>query len=204
MTTGRTQRLTVGLTGGIGSGKTTVAHMLAGCGATTIIDADAISRSLTEAGGAALIPIKQVFGEEVIGADGALNRGAMREIVFAQPASRTKLEAIIHPLVQMRMSAAIQNAPTDVVVLDIPLLVESPRWRKQIDLIVVVDCNVETQVNRVMQRNGWAASTIEAIIQSQATRCDRLKAADVVIFNEKSNLSILKNQVNSLGNQLGL
>ena len=203
MTTGRTQRLTVGLTGGIGSGKTTVAHMLAGCGAT-IIDADAISRSLTEAGGAALIPIKQLFGEEVIGADGALNRGAMREIVFAQPASRTKLEAIIHPLVQMRMSAAIQNAPTDVVVLDIPLLVESPRWRKQIDLIVVVDCNVETQVNRVMQRNGWAASTIEAIIQSQATRGDRLKAADVVIFNEKSNLSILKNQVNSLGNQLGL
>ncbi len=203
MTTGRTQRLTVGLTGGIGSGKTTVAHMLAGCGAT-IIDADAISRSLTEAGGAALMPIKQVFGEEVIGADGALNRGAMREIVFAQPASRTKLEAIIHPLVQMRMSAAIQNAPTDVVVLDIPLLVESPRWRKQIDLIVVVDCNVETQVNRVMQRNGWAASTIEAIIQSQATRGDRLKAADVVIFNEKSNLSILKNQVNSLGNQLGL
>lgn len=203
MTTGRTQRLTVGLTGGIGSGKTTVAHMLAGCGAT-IIDADAISRSLTEAGGAALMPIKQLFGEEVIGADGALNRGAMREIVFAQPASRTKLEAIIHPLVQMRMSAAIQNAPTDVVVLDIPLLVESPRWRKQIDLIVVVDCNVETQVNRVMQRNGWAASTIEAIIQSQATRGDRLKAADVVIFNEKSNLSILKNQVNSLGNQLGL
>lgn len=203
MSTGRTQRLTVGLTGGIGSGKTTVAHMLAGCGAT-IIDADAISRSLTEAGGAALIPIKQVFGEEVIGADGALNRGAMREIVFAQPASRTKLEAIIHPLVQMRMSAAIQNAPTDVVVLDIPLLVESPRWRKQIDLIVVVDCNVETQVSRVMQRNGWAASTIEAIIQSQATRGDRLKAADVVIFNEKSNLSILKNQVNSLGNQLGL
>lgn len=203
MTTGRTQRLTVGLTGGIGSGKTTVAHMLAGCGAT-IIDADAISRSLTEAGGAALIPIKQVFGEEVIGADGALNRGAMREIVFAQPASRTKLEAIIHPLVQMRMSAAIQNAPTDVVVLDIPLLVESPRWRKQIDLIVVVDCNVETQVSRIMQRNGWAASTIEAIIQSQATRGDRLKAADVVIFNEKSNLSILKNQVNSLGNQLGL
>lgn len=203
MTTGRTQHLTVGLTGGIGSGKTTVAHMLAGCGAT-IIDADAISRSLTEAGGAALIPIKQVFGEEVIGADGALNRGAMREIVFAQPASRTKLEAIIHPLVQMRMSAAIQNAPTDVVVLDIPLLVESPRWRKQIDLIVVVDCNVETQVNRVMQRNGWAASTIEAIIQSQATRCDRLKAADVVIFNEESNLSILKNQVNSLGHQLGL
>ncbi len=203
MTTGRTQRLTVGLTGGIGSGKTTVAHMLAGCGAT-IIDADAISRSLTEAGGAALIPIKQLFGEEVIGADGALNRGAMREIVFAQPASRTKLEAIIHPLVQMRMSAAIQNAPTDVVVLDIPLLVESPRWRKQIDLIVVVDCNVETQVSRVMQRNGWAASTIEAIIQSQATRGDRLKAADVVIFNEKSNLSILKNQVNSLGNQLGL
>ena len=203
MSTGRTQRLTVGLTGGIGSGKTTVAHMLAGCGAT-IIDADAISRSLTEAGGAALMPIKQVFGEEVIGADGALNRGAMREIVFAQPASRTKLEAIIHPLVQMRMSAAIQNAPTDVVVLDIPLLVESPRWRKQIDLIVVVDCNVETQVNRVMQRNGWAASTIEAIIQSQATRGDRLKAADVVIFNEKSNLSILKNQVNSLGNQLGL
>ncbi len=203
MTTGRTQRLTVGLTGGIGSGKTTVAHMLAGCGAT-IIDADAISRSLTEAGGAALMPIKQLFGEEVIGTDGALNRGAMREIVFAQPASRTKLEAIIHPLVQMRMSAAIQNAPTDVVVLDIPLLVESPRWRKQIDLIVVVDCNVETQVNRVMQRNGWAASTIEAIIQSQATRGDRLKAADVVIFNEKSNLSILKNQVNSLGNQLGL
>ncbi len=203
MTTGQTQRLTVGLTGGIGSGKTTVAHMLAGCGAT-IIDADAISRSLTEAGGAALIPIKQVFGEEVIGADGALNRGAMREIVFAQPASRTKLEAIIHPLVQIRMYTAIQNAPTDVVVLDIPLLVESPRWRKQIDLVVVVDCNVETQVSRVMQRNGWATSTIEAIIQSQATRGDRLKAADVVIFNEKSNLSILKNQVNSLGNQLGL
>ena len=110
MTTGRTQRLTVGLTGGIGSGKTTVAHMLAGCGAT-IIDADAISRSLTEAGGAALMPIKQLFGEEVIGTDGALNRGAMREIVFAQPASRAKLEAIIHPLVQMHMSAAIQNQP---------------------------------------------------------------------------------------------
>ena len=193
----------MGLTGGIGSGKTTVAHMLADCG-VAIIDADAISRSLTEAGGAALMPIRKFFGEEVIGTDGALNRSVMREIVFTQPANREKLEAIIHPLVQMRISAAIQNAPGDLVVLDIPLLVESPRWRKQVDLVVVVDCSMETQVSRVMQRNGWSASTVEAIIRTQATRGDRLKAADVVIFNEKLSLYTLRFQVNSLRKQLGL
>ena len=207
MTTGRTQRLTVGLTGGIGSGKTTVAHMLAGCGAT-IIDADAISRSLTEAGGAALIPIKQVFGEEVIGADGALNRGAMREIVFAQPASRTKLEAIIHPLVThtiRQQAQAATAAGARVVVLDIPLLVEGgARWLQEVDQVLVVDCNPETQIQRVMQRSGLQREEVERIIAQQASREQRAKVANITILNEGLEMSALQATVEKVARQFGL
>lgn len=200
----RRHRHIVGLTGGIGSGKSTVASMLANCGAT-VVDADRVARSLTEPGGAAMPAIRAVFGDAVLTATGALNREAMRQQVFAQPTARAQLEAIIHPLVAQGMAAALHQAPAGgVVVLDIPLLVESPRWRNQLDRVVVVDCQPSTQISRVVQRNGWPEATVQAVIQTQASRSTRLKAADVVIFNEELTLSALNSEVQALGQWLGL
>ena len=197
----------IGLTGGIGSGKSTVAGMLAARGAA-VIDADAISRSLTAAGGRAMAPIAQAFGTHMVDAQGALDRQAMRQEVFRNPASKKQLEAIVHPLVsqitQAQAQAAI-DAGRHVLVFDVPLLVESgERWSKQVDRVVVVDCDAETQRQRVAARSGLAPDEIDRIMAQQASRSARLVVADAVIFNQDLPLAELEAKVAQLAANFGL
>jgi dephospho-CoA kinase len=148
----------IGLTGGIGSGKSTVLAMLQALGAVAI-DADAISRATTAPGGAAIPLIARQFGPEFIAADGALDRARMRERAYAHPESRRELEQIIHPLVGEEIARQVEAAlaaGARCIVFDIPLLVESGRWRQQVDRVLVVDCEPETQVARVAARSGLA------------------------------------------------
>ena len=168
--------LAVGLTGGIGSGKSTVAKLLSDHGAG-VIDADAVARQLTHAGGAAMPAIEASFGLGVIAADGALDRDAMRALVFSQPDARARLEAIVHPLVGQNLQAeasAHEAAGAPLVVYDIPLLVESKRWPAELDGVVVVDCQPETQISRVQQRSGLSREAVLAIMAAQASREQRL------------------------------
>lgn len=176
--------LQVGLTGGIGSGKSTVARMLAGLGAH-VVDTDAISRSLTASGGAALAAVAADFGAQMIGADGALDRQRMRELVFSDPSARLRLEAILHPRIgeQTRLAAG-QARPGQTVVFDVPLLTESGRWRQQVQRVLVVDCDEVTQVQRVMARSGWPAEQARSVVAQQATRAQRRAIADAVIVND--------------------
>jgi dephospho-CoA kinase len=197
----------IGLTGGIGSGKSTIASMFAERGAA-IIDADAISRSLTAPGGRAIGAIRQQFGEAMIGADGAMDRQAMRARVFSDPQARHQLEAIIHPLVgqitQEQSQAALQ-AGRRCLVHDVPLLVESGlRWRRQVDRILVVDCDTDTQRQRVVARSALAPEEVDRIIAQQATRVQRLACADLVIFNQGLDLQALRQQVNEAARHFGL
>ena len=192
--------LRLGLTGGVGSGKSTVAKMLVEHGAT-LIDADGISRATTAAGGTAIALIVAQFGSGAISADGSMNREAMRQRVFADRSIRQQLEAIIHPLVSTesaRQTEAAREVGCALLVLDIPLLVESSRWRKQLDRVLVVDCEVTTQINRVMQRSGWTKAMVENVIASQATRTQRLAAADLVIYNDELALDDLAKQVRQM------
>ena len=198
--------LRLGLTGGIGSGKSTVGQMLAARGAT-VLDADAISRSLTAAGGAAIPAIRAQFGAAVIAADGSLDRAAMRTLVFDNAQARHALEAIIHPLVGSTTEAHAQAAiaaGAPLLVFDIPLLVESPRWRQRLDRIVVVDCETETQITRVMERNGLERTAVESIIAAQATRSQRRAAADVVLFNDGISLADLRDHAHQVADFFGL
>ena len=197
----------IGLTGGIGSGKSTVAGMLAERGAA-IIDADAISRSLTAPGGRAIGAIRQQFGKTTIAADGAMDRQAMRARVFSDPQARQQLEAIIHPLVgqitQEQAQAALQ-AGQRCLVHDVPLLVESGmRWRSQVDRILVVDCDTDTQRQRVVARSALAPEEVDRIISQQATRAQRLACADLVIFNQGLDLEGLRQQVREAARHFGL
>jgi dephospho-CoA kinase len=199
--------LRLGLTGGIGSGKSTVAGMLAAKGAA-VIDADAISRSLTAPGGRAMAAIAQTFGPQMVDAQGAMDRQAMREAVFQDPQAKQKLEAIIHPLVGQitaeQAQAAVQSGHR-VLVFDVPLLVETgERWRQQVDRVVVVDCDVNTQRQRVMARNGLAAEEIDRIIGLQASRPQRLACADLVILNQDLSLSQLEAEVAQVAADFGL
>lgn len=176
----------LGLTGGIGSGKSTVAQMLAVQGAA-IIDADAISRATTAAGGAALPTIAQQLGAHLIAPDGALDRTAMRALVFDDTDARQRLEAIIHPLVAQetdRQARLALDAGRRLLVFDVPLLVESgARWRAKVDRVLVIDCDSATQIGRVMARNALPRDQVEQIVAAQASRAQRLAAADLVIFN---------------------
>jgi len=197
----------IGLTGGIGSGKSTVASMLAAKGAA-VIDADAISRSLTAPSGRAMAAIAQTFGPHMIDAQGAMDRQAVREAVFQDPQAKQKLEAIIHPLVSQitaeQAQAAVQSGHR-VLVFDVPLLVESgERWRKQVDRVIVVDCDAQTQRQRVMARSGLAAEEIDRIMALQASRAQRLACADQVIFNQGLSLAELEGQVAQLATDFGL
>ena len=196
----------VGLTGGIGSGKSTVLQILTGLGAAAI-DADAISRSVTAPGGAAIPAIVQRFGAAFIGPDGALDRERMREQVYADPLARRQLEAIIHPLVGQEIERQVEGARSlarPCAVFDIPLLVESGRWRPKLDRVLVVDCHPETQVRRVQARSGLAAETVGGIIAAQATRTQRLAAADLVIFNDRISLAELQAEVEQAAKSFGL
>lgn len=198
--------LRVGLTGGIGSGKSTVLQMLARLGAT-VIDADAISRGATAAGGAAIAAIARQFGAGFIGADGAMDRNLMREHAYADPQARQQLEAIIHPLVGAESARQVQQALESgarCIVFDIPLLVESGRWRQQVDVVAVVDCSVETQIARVVARSALTTQQAQAIIAAQAPRGLRLAAADIVICNEGLTLVQLQALVARAAQRFGL
>ncbi len=196
----------LGLTGGIGSGKSTVLQMLEQLGAG-VIDADAISRASTAAGGAAIPAIAQRFGAEFVTADGALDRNRMRERAYADPQARKLLEEIIHPLVGREIARQVQlatDAGTSCIVFDIPLLVESGRWRSQVDRVLVIDCSPQTQIDRVFARSGLSETEVRAIMGVQAERSRRLAAADIVICNEGISLDRLRAMVQQVARRLGL
>ena len=196
----------IGLTGGIGSGKSTVLQMLRELGAAAI-DADAISRAATASGGAAIAQIAQRFGPEFIDATGALDRARMRERAYAHPQARRELEQIIHPLVGEEIARQVDAATAAgarCIVFDIPLLVESGRWRAELDRVLVIDCEPETQVARVAARSALAADEVRAIIAAQAPRALRLAAADIVICNEGLSLAALRNEVEQAARSFGL
>lgn len=196
----------LGLTGGIGSGKSTVAELLALHGAV-VIDADAISRELTAPHGRAIAPIAAEFGSDFIGADGAMDRARMRQASFSDPAARARLEAIVHPLVAHESSRRERRAidqGTHCIVFDIPLLVESQHWRRRVDRVLVIDCEIDVQIARVMARNGLERAQVEAIIASQASRAQRLRAADVVIFNSGSDRGQIAREVAQIASRFGL
>lgn len=200
-------RVRLGLTGGIGSGKSTVAGMLQELGAT-LIDADALSRASTAADGAAMATIRAVFGPDFITPDGALDRDRMRALVFADPAARQRLEAIVHPIVQAEIDRLCAAMTGGCAVLDLPLLIESSAWRERVDTVWVVDCSADTQIRRVMQRNGWNREQVLAVIRNQASREQRLAAADTVIPNEDGSLEELRAEISiqyaRLGQRFGL
>ena len=180
-----TRPLVIGVTGGIGSGKSTVADLLAERGAA-VVDTDRIAHALTAPGGDAIGPIRAAFGDSVIDADGRMDRAAMRALAFSDPAARRRLEAILHPMIRARTQADIDaaiRAGAPYVLVAVPLLVESGDWRGRYDRVLVVDCPPEVQVERVMRRSGLAREQVDAILAAQASRAQRLAAADDVIDN---------------------
>ena len=196
----------IGLTGGIGSGKSTAARVLSAMGAA-VLDADAIARAVTAPGGLAIEALRAHFGDAVIGADGALDRNQMRALAFADPSAKHHLEAIVHPLVQQAIGQQAQaalDAGAQVLVFDIPLLVESGRWRSQVDGVLVIDCSIDTQIERVQARNAWPREQIMAVIESQASRAQRQAVADWTILNEGIDISTFEDKVRQLGLQWGL
>jgi len=196
----------IGLTGGIGSGKSTVAAMLAELGAS-IIDADAISRDLTAAGGAAMPAIASAFGVGFVNASGALDREVMRKQVFSDPGSKRRLEAIIHPLVASQTAAqalSAERAGAPCVVFDVPLLVESGHWRPRLHQVLVIDCTESRQISRVMQRNAWTREAVQQVMAGQADRAQRLAAADLCIYNETVSLVELAALVRTAAQRFGL
>lgn len=186
----------VGLTGGIGSGKSSVANLFVDKGAV-LVDTDAIAHELTGPGGEAMPALKETFGAVVADVTGALDRAAMRQRVFADPATRSRLEAILHPLIRQHAAARCRAAASPYVILAVPLLVESGDFRQRCQRIVVVDCPETLQVARVMARNGLTESEVRAIMAAQATRSQRLAAADDVVVND-ADLSSLYPQVEVL------
>ena len=177
----------VGLTGGIGSGKSTVAQWLAGLG-VQVVDSDAISRALTAAGGAALPALAAVFGPDVVGPDGALDRSRMRALVFADEQARRKLEGVLHPMIAAETERQASAAGGRPVVFDVPLLVESGHWRSRVDRVLVIDCSEPTQIERVSARPGWSEVLVRAVVAQQATRAARRAISDAVIFNDGISL----------------
>ena len=196
----------LGLTGGIGSGKSTVARMLVAHGAA-LLDADQMARTVTGPEGAAMAAIARAFGTGLVDATGALDRDRMRALVFAQPAARQQLEAIVHPLVaelsRQRAQDAIE-AGRRLLVFDIPLLVESGMRLPEMHAVLVVDCRQETQIERVMARNALPRAAIESILAAQATRAARRAAADAVLYNDGLSLPALQAQVDALACRFGL
>lgn len=175
--------LVVGLTGGIGSGKSAVANLFAEFGAD-VIDTDVMAHALTAAGGAALPAIHKRFGDGFIAADGSLDRARMRKHVFVRPDARQMLESILHPMIRAETDRQIAASQARYAVVVVPLLVESAGYLDRINRVVVVDCSPETQVTRVMQRSNLPREEVERILAAQATRSARLAAADDVIDNE--------------------
>ena len=190
--------LRIGLTGGIGSGKSTVAGMLASQG-LPLVDADQISRAATRSQGDAIPAIRSAFGDTVIAKDGSLNRELMRQTILDDPGAKSRIENILHPLIGRQINWQLdlaRAAGAQIAILDIPLLVEGgSRWRRQLDAVWVVDCLPQTQVARVRARSGWSVAQIEAVMATQANRMQRLACADGIIFNEHLDLAELQQQV---------
>ena len=196
----------VGLTGGIGSGKTTAADLLARRGAT-VIDADLISRSVTASGGSAISLLREEFGAGFITTDGALDRDRMRQATYTDTQVRKRLEAIVHPLVgaeSARQEAAALAQGATCIVFDVPLLVESRRWRQRVDLVLVIDCQPDVQCARVVRRNGLDRATVERIIATQAPRGERLRAADIVVSNSGDSQAQFAAEVHQAAERFGL
>lgn len=189
-------RFIVGLTGGIGSGKSAVADIFAGLG-ITVVDTDAVAHELTGAEGAAMPAIAAAFGADVLLPTGALDRAAMRRLVFGDPAVRLRLESILHPLIRRESLARCQAAVSPYVILAVPLLVESGVYRQIVRRVLVVDCAEAVQVERVMARSGLTADEVRRIMSAQVSRAERLAAADDVIDND-GDLAALAPQVEAL------
>lgn len=190
-----------GLTGGIGSGKSTVAQFFAELG-VRVIDTDLISHQLTQANGAAIPEIQKAFGSAFVNAEGALERRKMRELVFADNDAKRRLEAILHPLIlstAQTLAASATNAPYTLVV--VPLLLESARYRDWLQRIIVVDCPETLQLTRTMRRGNLSEPDVLAIMQQQITRARRLEAADEIIHND-GQLDTLRAQVQALHSRL--
>jgi dephospho-CoA kinase len=185
----------LGLTGGIGSGKTHVANLLASWGAT-VIDTDLIAHQLTAPGGAAIEAIRSAFGAGLIDESGALDRACMRELVFAEPRRRIELEGILHPRIAEEVKKQALQATGVYAVFVVPLLLESGRWRDRIDRLCVVDCEEEVQIARVQARSAIPLETIRRIMAAQVSRTERLAAADDTITNvATTSLADLEKQV---------
>lgn len=187
----------IGLTGGIGSGKSVVAGMMTARGAA-LIDTDAISRRLTAAGGAAMPTLKAAFGDAMVGADGALDRDAMRALVFSDATARLRLESLLHPLIGAEALREADAATESFVVFDIPLLAESAHWRERVDRVLVIDCSAATQTARVLLRPGWSRDLAERVIAGQASRPLRRAVADAVIINDGIGLATLDAAVGAI------
>lgn len=188
--------LRIGLTGGIGSGKTSVADIFAELG-VPVIDTDVIARELTRRDGAALPAIRAIWGESVMRPDGALDRDALRRTIFADGRERQRLEAILHPLIRQQVVNALAAARARYVVVVIPLLVETGNYRDLLDRVLVVDCPESLQIERVRARSRLSQEDVSAILAAQADRASRLAAADDVITNDSDRRS-LRDQVLSI------
>ncbi|MEC5384373.1 dephospho-CoA kinase [Uliginosibacterium sp. H3] len=188
--------LVIGLTGGIGSGKSAAAELFAGQGAS-IVDADVIAHELTAPGGAAIPALREAFGDASINAAGALDRAAMRTLIFSDPAAKTRLEAILHPLIRSISAERVAAATGPYVVLVVPLLIESGHWAERCDRIVVVDCPEEVQIARVMARSNLSEAQVRAIMATQASRATRCAAAQEIIDNA-GDFDSLRAQVDAL------
>ena len=192
--------LRIGLTGGIGTGKSTVAQILVRRGAA-LVDTDAIARTLTAPGGAALPALRDAFGPDVFTADGALDRARMRDLAFGDAAQRARLESILHPLIGSEAMRQGQSGNAPVIVYDVPLMTPDSRWRARVDAVLVVDCEEETQVERVLRRPGWERATVERVMRQQLSREQRRGLADAVIYNDALTLDELEREVDAVWQQ---
>lgn len=196
MDNGAPLRFTVGLTGGIGCGKTTVANQFAALGAS-LVDTDEIAHALTAPGGAAMQAIGDEFGAHFITEEGALDRARMRALVFSEPAAKVRLEAILHPRIRDAALAQAAIASGSYVIFVVPLLIESGTWRARVQRVLAIDCDEAVQVARVMARNGLTEEQVRAIMATQVSRAERLAAADDVITNN-GDLAALAPQIDRL------
>ena len=190
------EKFSLGLTGGIGSGKTTIANAFQALGAS-LIDTDLIAHALTRKDGLAIPQIREEFGDQAISEDGSMDRARMRALVFNDSAAKLRLEAIMHPLIRSQTEQAAASATGDYLIFVVPLLIESGNWKQRVDRILVVDCEEEIQITRVMQRNQLSREQVLAIMRNQASRQERLAAADDVILNQ-DGLHLIKPQILAL------
>ena len=189
----------VGLTGGIGSGKSAAADVFAELGAA-VVDTDAISHALTAAGGAAMEPIRGAFGDDYVSGDGSLDRARMRALAFSDPDAKRRLEAILHPMIRAATGAQIAAAKAPYVMLVVPLLLETGAYRDRVARVLVVDCDESLQVERTMARSRIPEEAVRRIMAAQLPRAERLRRADDVISND-GDMAALRAQVEALHTQ---